>query len=70
MILTSWESFNVTSCPGHTANILSSTNFFFFLSFLGMHPWHKEVPELGVELEPKPEPHLQPTAQLTATLDP
>ena len=23
-----------------------------FLSFLGPHPWHREVPRLGVELEP------------------
>ena len=25
--------------------------FFFFLSFLGPHPWHMEVPRLGVEQE-------------------
>ena len=25
--------------------------FFFFLSFLGLHPWHMEVSRLGVELE-------------------
>ena len=26
-------------------------NFFFFLSFLGPHLWHMEIPRLGVELE-------------------
>jgi len=25
--------------------------FFVFLPFLGPHPWHMEVPRLGVELE-------------------
>ena len=25
--------------------------FFFFLVYLGQHPWHMEVPRLGVELE-------------------
>ena len=23
----------------------------FFLAFLGLHPWHMEVPKLGVKLE-------------------
>ena len=26
--------------------------FFFFLHFLGLLPWHMEVPRLGVESEP------------------
>ena len=25
--------------------------FFFFFVFLGLHPWHMEVPGLGIELE-------------------
>ena len=25
--------------------------FCFILSFLGLHPWHTEVPRLGVQLE-------------------
>ena len=25
--------------------------FFFFLFFLGLHPWHMEIPRLGVESE-------------------
>jgi len=25
--------------------------FFFFFCFLGPHPWHMEVPRLGVQLE-------------------
>ena len=32
-----------------------------FFAFLGLHPWHVEVPRLGVELE------LQPPAYATAT---
>ena len=40
--------------------------FFFSPVFLGPHPWHIEVPRLGVELE------LQPLAYTTAVvmLDP
>ena len=26
---------------------------FFFFVYLGPHPWHMEVPRLGVELEPQ-----------------
>ena len=33
----------------------------FFLVFLGLHLWHKEVPRLGVELE------LWPLAYTTST---
>ena len=59
--------------------------FFFFFSFFWPPPRHIEVPTLGVVLEvvpaaPPPPPqshsnagselHLQPTPQLTATLDP
>ena len=36
----------------------------FIYCFLGMHPWHMEVPRLVVELE------LQPLAYATATPDP
>ena len=39
-------------------------SIFFFLSFLGRHPWHMEVPQLGVELE------LQLLASATATATP
>ena len=34
--------------------------FFYFFAFLGSHPWHMEVPSLGVESE------LQPPAYATA----
>ena len=48
--------------PGHVYmnlvySILSTSSFFFFffflslLSFLGRHPWHMEVPRLGVKSE-------------------
>ena len=47
---------------------LHHTTIFFFLAFLGPHPWHMEVPRLGFELE------LQllafTTATATATQDP
>ena len=35
--------------------------FFFFFFFLGLHPWHVEVPGLGVK------PELQPLAEAAAT---
>ena len=48
--------------------------------FLGPHPWHMEIPRLGVESElqlptPQPQQHgikaaSQPTPQLKAMLDP
>ena len=38
--------------------------FFVFFVFLGLHPWHMEVPRLGVELE------LQLPAYTTATAMP
>ena len=38
--------------------------FFFFFVFFGSHPWHMEIPRLGVELE------LQPLAYTTATAMP
>ena len=38
--------------------------FFFFLVFLGLHPWHIEVPRLWVKLE------LKPPAYTTATATP
>ena len=34
-----------------------------FLVFLGLHPWHMEIPRLGVKSE------LQPLAYATAMLD-
>ena len=33
----------------------------FFFDFLGLHPWHMEVPRLGIKSE------LQPSAYITAT---
>ena len=57
--------------------------FFFFWSFLGPYPWHMEVPRLGVNQiggiaaslchshnNARSKPHLWPTPQLTAVLDP
>ena len=42
-------------------------NFFFsFFGFLGPHPWHMEVPRLGVKLELQ----LPACATTTAMLDP
>ena len=38
--------------------------FFFFLIFLGLHPWHMEVPRLGVKSE------LQLSAYTTAAATP
>ena len=38
--------------------------FFFFFCFLGLHPWHMEVPKRGVELE------LQLPAYATAIATP
>ena len=40
--------------------------FFFFLIFLGLHPWHMEVPRLRVESELQ----LPVYATATATRDP
>ena len=40
------------------------TNFLFFFVFLGLHPWHMEVPRLGIESE------LEPSAYTTATSTP
>ena len=31
---------------------LSFFFFFVFLAFLGLHPWHMEVPKIGVKSEP------------------
>ena len=50
-------------------------SFFFLFVHLGPHPWHMEVPRLGVGLHQshsnaRSELCLQPTPQLTATLDP
>ena len=59
--------------------------FFFFLFcfvcfFLGPHPWHMEVPRLGIRVraaaashshsDTRSEPYLQPKPQLVAVLDP
>ena len=56
--------------------------FFFAFCFLGLHLWHIEVPTIGVKMELwlpayaiatatlRSETHLQPTPQLTETLDP
>ena len=32
------------------------------LSFLGPHPWHMEVPRLGVESDPQPQAYARATA--------
>ena len=56
---------------------LEPTIFFFFFVFLGLHPWHMEVPRLGVKSElqlsatamPDPSP-LWSTPQLMAMPDP
>ena len=45
---------------------LSLLFFFFFLAFLGLYPWHMEVPRLGV----KPELQLLAYTTVTAMLDP
>ena len=55
--------------------------YLFIFCFLGLHPWHMEVPGLGVESElqlpayttataMRSELSLQPPPQLTATPDP
>ena len=57
--------------------------YLFIFVFLGPHPWHMEVPRLGVESELHEaaglhhshsnvlsEPFVQPTTQLLAALDP
>ena len=56
--------------------------FVVVVRFLGLHPWHMEIPRLGVESELQllayatatarvgSEPSLPPTPQLTALLDP
>ena len=52
-------------------------SFFFFSFFLGLHPWHMEVPRLGIQSDlcqnhssTGSELRLQPTPQLMATLNP
>ena len=49
----SWKK--EVSAPFHLENfqlfLLLVLIFFFFFFFLGPHPWHKEVPRLGLELE-------------------
>ena len=56
-------------------------SFYFFFCFFGPHPWYREGPRLGVELELLPglrhshsstgsEPCLQMSLPLTATPDP
>ena len=52
-----------------------SSFFFFFFVFLGPYPQHTEVSRLGVKWDtatatPRSKPSLQPTPQLTPTLDP
>ena len=42
-------------------SIIIFRKFSFFCLFLGLHPWHMEVPRLGVQSE------LQPLAYATAT---
>ena len=47
-----------------------NSHLFFFFSFLGPHPWHTEVPRLGVESELQLLAHGTATARATATPDP
>ena len=49
------------ACKGFLEDSWRNHNFFIFFVFLGMHPWHTEVPRLGVESE------LQPLVYATAT---
>ena len=72
------------NCLVAVLTLLKFFFFFFFLTvcFLGPHLWHMEVPRLGVELELQlpvkatatadagSRPHLWPTPQLMAMLDP
>ena len=54
-----------SSCPSYSlSHCIKNASFFFFFCFLGPHPWHMEVPRLGVELE------LQLLAFATATAMP
>ena len=65
-----------------TAHAFTFFFFFVFLPFLGPLLWHMKVPRLGVLIRAvatglrqshsnaRSEPCLQPTLQLTATLDP
>ena len=49
-------------CPApHHRHLLSLSLSLFFFFFLGPHPWHMEVPRVGIELE------LLPQAYTTAT---
>jgi len=41
--------------------------FFFFWSLLEPHPWHMEVPRLGVKSEPQPQPRQIPAVSATST---
>ena len=52
------------SCPGGCTGLGKPVTFFFFFCFLGPHPWHVEVPRLGVSSE------LQLPAYTTATATP
>ena len=63
--LTHWAKPGINLCP-HRDNTGSLTlgHTFFFLIFLELHPWHMEVPRLGV----KSELHLP--AYTTATIMP
>ena len=49
------------AAPAHPSGILF---FIFIFAFLGPHPWHAEVPRLGVESE------LELPAYTTTTPDP
>ena len=45
-----WKE-NISMCPYFSIVTGNQFDFFFFLVFLGLHPWHIEVPRLGIELE-------------------
>ena len=47
-------------CSWRGVDSQTDSSFYFVLFFLRLHPWHMEVPRLGVELE------LSPLAYATA----
>ena len=49
--------------PKREQKVMGLLNFFFF-NLLRAHPWHMEVPRLGIEVE------LQPPVHTTATATP
>ena len=66
------------SVNGKYVDRIVTSIYLFIFVLLGLHRQHMEVPRLGVESELQPPAYatttamtdLQPTPQLTATLDP